>query len=217
MIAPAGRYERSAPYAALVVARDSPIRSAAALRGRKIGVPGLQSVNSVVTSAWVDAHGGNSQTLELVEVPLAAAAAAVEHHRVDAAILVNPSLAAALDRGRVRALAPAHSVVAPSFLISAWFASNQWADAHRNVVRKFARVVAAAAAYTNAHHAETAPMLAEATSVPLRVIERMTRVTNGTTLQVADLQPLLDVAIKYGVIPHGFFVRDLIYRRLSGP
>jgi hypothetical protein len=44
----------------------------------------------------------------------------------------------------------------------------------------------------------------------------MTRVTVGKTLRVADLQPLLDVAIKYGVIPHGFFVRDLIYRGLPG-
>ena len=216
MIAPAGKYVSSAPYAALVVAAGSPIHTAAQLRGKTVGVPGLQSLNSVVTSAWVDAHGGNSQTLRFVELPLSEGTEGVERHRVDATVLVNPSLAAAVASGRVRMLGYPMSAVAPTFLISTWFASNDWADAHRGVVETFSCVVAEAAAYTNAHHAETAPLLAEATSVPLPIIASMTRVTAGTTLRVAELQPLLDVSIKYGLVPHGFFVRDLIYRGLPG-
>jgi NitT/TauT family transport system substrate-binding protein len=216
MIAPAGLYESRAPYAALVVARDSSIRTAAGLRGKTIGVPGLQSLNSVVTSAWVDEHGGNSRTLRFLELPLAEAADGVARHHVDAAILVNPALAEAVARKRVRVLGPAMNAVGPSFLLSAWFANDDWADAHRDIVRKFARAVAEAAAYTNEHHDETAKLLADATSVPLPVIQGMTRVTNGTTLRVADLQPLLDVSIKYAVLPHGFFVRDLIYRGIAG-
>jgi len=212
MIAPAGVYDRSAPYGEMVVARDSPIRSAAELDGKRIGAPGAQSLIAVVTSAWVDANGGDSKTLRFVETPLAAGEQAIVTRRVDAALMVNPPMAAALAHRSVRILGPAMDAVGPRYLFSAWFTSNAWADAHRDVVRRFAAIVSRAAAYTNAHPQETAAMLSAETGIPSAIIRRMTRVTNGRRLTVDQIQPLLDLSIRYGLIPHGFFARDLIYR-----
>ncbi|HEY3883698.1 MAG TPA: ABC transporter substrate-binding protein [Vicinamibacterales bacterium] len=217
MIAPAGVYDRRAPYAEMVVARGSPIRSPADLDGKRIGAPGAQSLIAVVSSAWVDASGGDSKTLRFVETPLAGSEAALAAKRIDAAIMVNPPMAAALAHGSVRMLGPAMDAVGSRYLFSAWFTSRAWADAHPAVVRSFAEIVAHAATYTNAHPAETAPMVAAETGVPLAVVRRMTRVTNGTKLAVEQIQPLLDLSIRYGLVPRGFFTRDLIYRGLPSP
>lgn len=67
-------------------------------------------------------------------------------------------------------------------------------------MRLFTRVLAQAATYTNAHRAETAPLLAEASSIPLAVIEHMPRVTNGTRARPEDVQPVIDAAARYKTI-----------------
>lgn len=210
MIAPAGVYDRRAPYAEMVVASGSPIRSAAELSGKRIGAPSAQSLIAVVASAWVDARGGDSKRLRFIETPLAATEAALGARRIDAAVMVNPPMAAALAHRTVRILGPAMDVVGPRYLFSAWFTSSMWADAHPAVVRKFAEIVGRAATYTNAHPDETAPMVAAESGVPVAVVRRMTRVTNGTKLAVEQIQPLLDLSIRYGLVPRGFFARDLI-------
>src|SRR5581483_3813607 len=54
--------------------------------------------------------------------------------------------------------------------------------------RAFARVVADAAAYTNAHRAETAPLVAQAGKLNVAVVEKMTRWTAATTVSLPSIQ-----------------------------
>lgn len=210
LIAPAGVADSSAPYDALIVASDSPIRSGKDLNGKLISIPALKDMNQVVTSAWVDAHGGDSKTLRFVELPMTAAPAALEEHRVDAAVVIYPPLAAALQTGKVRKLGDAYGAVAPRFLMSGWFTTKDWADKHVDVVKTFNRVVTESAQYVNAHHAETAPVVAQFDGILLTVIEHMTRGIAATTLSTSLIQPMIDASVKYGIIAHGFPADELI-------
>lgn len=211
LIAAGGVYEAKAPHVLFAVAADSPYKAAKDLDGRTIGVPSLNDLNQVVTEAWVDKSGGDSTTLKFVEFPNAAAEAGLIEHRIDGYVLFNPSLAAALTNGKIRILGAAHSAVSDYFMEAGWFASTAWADKHPEIVKTFARVTAQAAAYTNAHHAETAPMLSQVTGIPPAVVEKMVRTDTALTLNPADIQPLIDVAAKYKMIPHPFPAADLIY------
>ncbi len=210
IIAPAGISDSSAPYDALLVASDSPIRSAKDLAGKTVSLPALKDLNQVVTSAWVDAHGGDSKTLHFVELPMSAAPTALETHRVDAAVVIYPALYAALQTGKVRALGDAYGAVAPRFLMSGWFASTDWTSKHADVVKAFNRVVVESAQYVNAHHAETAPMIAEFNNLPLGVVQHMTRGIAATSLSPALVQPMIDASLKYGIIARGFPADELI-------
>jgi ABC-type nitrate/sulfonate/bicarbonate transport system substrate-binding protein len=78
-------------------------------------------------------------------------------------------------------------------------------------VDKFARILETAAAYTNSHHAETAPMIADITGIALTTIEHMVRTNCATSLNPNEIQPVIDAAAKYGAIPQPFPARELLY------
>jgi hypothetical protein len=92
-------------------------------------------------------------------------------------------LLAALAAGNFRTL-PAHTTIAQGVVLTTWFTTK---------VSSFARVVADCADYTNAHHAETASIMAAAGSVGVAVINRMQPVMNGSVLWPALIQPAINV------------------------
>lgn len=217
LLAPAGLYRSKTPFSELVVARDSPASTGKDLEGKTIATPALDSISTLVISAWVDRHGGDSRTLKYVELPINATQAALEAHRVDAAMMNDTPLSTALASGTIRILAPAMDAVAPEFPYTAWFASSEWAAKHRDLVQAFSRVVAASTAYTNGHHAETAAMLAGFSGLPLDVIEHSNRSESGTTLRLSEIQPLIDLAAKYQLIAHAFPARELVDPSVARP
>jgi ABC-type nitrate/sulfonate/bicarbonate transport system substrate-binding protein len=118
------------------------------------------------------------------------------------------------DRPRkVRALAPVTSWIAPRFLFSASFARKEWAQQNRDVVKKFSDVLTASAAYTNAHHAELTATIADLESVSASAIDRMTWPTGGTSLNVREMQPVIDIAFRHGLIPKSFDAREMLFVR----
>jgi NitT/TauT family transport system substrate-binding protein len=210
LIAPAGIYDDATPFAQLLVPRDSPIHSAKDLDGKLLSVPALHDIGQVSDSAWTDAHGGDSRTLKFVEFPMSGAAAALDQKRIDATTIVGPAMDAAMATGKFRSLGPSFGAIAPHFLFSGWFTTKAWATQHPDIVKRFARVWADAAAYANAHHAETEPLIAGFTLISLDDVHKMTRGVFGTALKASDIQPVIDVAVKYQMIDHPFPAQELI-------
>jgi NitT/TauT family transport system substrate-binding protein len=206
LIAPGAAYDAKSPISQLLVANDSAIRAAADLNGKTVAIQSLADLDTIATRAWVDQHGGDSKTLRFVEIPMSAKAAALDAHRVDAAIVGQPYLTEALNSGKIRVLASALSSVASRFCQSAWFATTAWFVAHRQAAAKFAGVISMANSYTNGHHAEVAPLLAQFShfgSAELRGVL-------GTSLNAADIQPVIDIAVKYHLIEPGVTARELL-------
>lgn len=210
IVAPASVWNGKSEFAALVVRADSPVKSGKDLDGKLIGVQSLNDLNQVATEAWVAQHGGDPSTLRFIELPMAAGAAALKNGRIDAAAFVEPVLDNALADGQLRPLAGAFGALAPQFLFAAWFSTKGWVQNHPDTARRFARILAQAAQYTNAHHHETAAMVAKFTSIPQDVIEHMTRTPSGTVLDTGMLQPIIDAAFKYKVIPRTFPATEMI-------
>ena len=157
----------------------------------------------------IDDAGGDYKSTQFVELPMSASAAAIDTKRVVAAEISYPPAQAALDTGKVRFI-PAYNAFGKQYIFSVWFTTQDYSTKHADVVKKFAKVVAEAARYTNAHPKETAPMLAAFSGVAQTTIDRMPRVTNGTGVYAAGIQPLIDAEAKYGFIPHGFAATEII-------
>ena len=97
-------------------------------------------------------------------------------------------------------------------LASASYVANaDWAAKHADALRRWVRVTLEAGAYTNGHHAQTAQLVADNTKIPLAIIERVARVQAATpaTADPSFLQPLIDVAYKYGNIPRTFPAKEM--------
>jgi NitT/TauT family transport system substrate-binding protein len=209
VVATGGIYESKTPYAALIVAKNSPVRSPKDLENAVVGISVLHGLGQLSLLKIYDEAGLSMKNMRIVEVPMTASAAAVDAGRVAAAELTYPPLQAALETGKFR-LVPLYDTLASTFAISLWFTTKDFSAKHPEVVRTFVRVVYEAARYTNTHHDVTAPILAEFTGIPLDVIKKMPRVTNGTGMSVSLIQPIIDAEAKYGYIAHGFAAREMI-------
>ncbi len=206
LIAPGAIYSSKTPTSALVVAKNSPIKTGGDLNGKTIGVRDLTNVGSVATEAWIDQNGGNAKTIKFVELPDSAAAPAVVQGRVDAASIAEPFLDEALKLD-TRILAPTYSAIANEFMIGAWFSTLDYAKSHPDVIRKFAAVVLETARWANKNQTRSAQILAKYAKVT--VSPTMARVGYAERLTPSQIQPLIDAAARYGTIKGSFPASDL--------
>jgi NitT/TauT family transport system substrate-binding protein len=199
------------PITAMIVLKDSPIRTAADLSGKIVAVPALKTLDQISIQSWVDDHGGNSALVKFVELPQSAViAAALLQGRIDAANLVIPNLAEALSSGHFRVLSRPFESIGKRFLIAVWFCMRDWAQQNPQTVAQFGRAFTEAATYTNAHHNETVDMLAAYSHIDPAVIRAMTRATTAVKLDPRDLQPTIDAAARYKLIDKPFPAEELI-------
>jgi NitT/TauT family transport system substrate-binding protein len=206
-------WDPKAPTTLAVVAPDSPIKRPRDLNGKTASAAALNDIVTVTIANWVDKDGGDSKTIKWVEIPNSAEAEAIATHRVDCCQLNEPAYTDAVAAGKVRPLGDglSSSAIASRFVIAVFFANRDFAQKNPELVRGFARVTYEASAYTNTHHAETAQMMSEVTKIPIDVIRRMNRPPSATVGDPALLQPVIDVAAKYGNITQAFPAKDAYF------
>lgn len=207
MVAPAGIYSSASPTSAIVVLRSSSLRKAADLNGKTIATRDLSNMSYIAAKLWIDTNGGDSQSVHWVEINDPLDVAALHAGRIDAASISEPALDAALRGGEVRSIAPVFDAIGNRFLIGAYFASEAYAAAHPDVVRKFADAIAAAGAWANKNRPESGAILAKYAQAP--VLPGSTRVTYVERLSAADVQPVLDVLLKFGQLKTPLRAKDL--------
>jgi NitT/TauT family transport system substrate-binding protein len=201
-VAPGWIYDNATPSAEFIVASDSPIKGGADLNGKTIAVGSLNELNQMAAMEWVDKHGGEARSLKFVELPVAASGSAVVAHRVDATILLEPTLSTALATGGVRSLGSAFGAIASTFPVSLWLANREWAMAHLEQAKAFAKALGEASSYINHHPDEAVALLATAMQVSPEALRKIKRVADGTSLTVPMLEPLLAAAQKYVAMPN---------------
>ena len=210
IVAPSTMFISSRPQNAMLVTKDSPIKKAGDLNGKIIGTQSLQDLNSVAMRAWIDKNGGNSSTIHVLEVPSSSAVAALTSHRIDAMALSEPLLTMALETGKVRILSKPQSAIGQRFQSQAFVSTSDFINAHSDAMSRFARAMHDSAIYNNSHLTQTIPMISAFSSVPPDVIARTTRSVDGEYVAPQFIQPLIDFAAKYGMIPHSFPAEEII-------
>lgn len=189
-------YTGPPPQGVVVVAQSSPIRNGADLNGKTVSVNGLGDFSQVTIQAWIDANGGDSQSVKLLELPFAGVPAALAQGRIDAALLVEPFTTMA--KGQVKILGDALAPVGRHFMVTGWYAKADWLNANRETARRFVEVLLKTAKWANVNHDDSAAILARYSAVPLDVIRASPRAVYGDVPVSPDwLQPVLDFSTKY--------------------
>jgi NitT/TauT family transport system substrate-binding protein len=210
IVAGSSEYLTEDPTAELCVLKSSPIRSLAQAGGKVVVTNALQSLDQLGIEAMVDKAGGDWQNVRFFEMPSPAMLAALEDGRADVASISNPSLQAALASGKIRTLGDSYGGIAPRLLIAGWFTTAAFAQSNRATVQRFRDAVVEAARYTNTHHDATIQMMADFAHLDPDVIRQMNRVVSATTLDPAMIQPSIDAAARYKLIPQVFSAKELL-------
>ncbi len=207
LIAPASLYNSNVPQSALVVAATSPLRSAKDFNGKLLAVNGLHTISQLGPQAWIDKNGGDLASVRFIEMPFSAMSPALTQGRIDAALISEPELSVGLAGGE-RLVANVYDAIASEFLIGAWFTTTTWAAANPEPLRRYAAAMLQTARWANAHHPETARILAAETRVPVSPLAK--RVVYGEALDGALIQPLLDACLTYGLLKSRLAAADLM-------
>src|SRR5579875_2722426 len=195
---------------ALCVAAESPIKSARDLNGKTIATTAVKDSNSLHIVAWIDRNGGDSATIQLVEMPFSAMAAAVRRGTVAAAPIAEPALSAAKKAGGLRVLGHPMDVYGKRFMVGGWFGRADFLSANAASIRRLTAAIYATADWANRHPDESAAIRAKYAKLDPAVVKTMNRAPYGTSLAPEMLQPYLDLGYKYRYLERRFSATELI-------
>ncbi len=208
LIAPASAYVDNSPTIALVVAKASPLQRAADLDGKTIAVPAIGDLNTISTRAWLEKNGGNAKSVKFLEVPTPQMSSMIAKGVVDAAVLASPLLYAALAQSS-RVLGLPYGAIGKTFIINAWYASNDWLTTHRDEAKRFAMAVTEGQAWAMSDPAASAKVLEAVLKIDPTLLSTVTRVSFARRFEPALVQPVIDFAARYGVLKSAFSASEL--------
>jgi NitT/TauT family transport system substrate-binding protein len=213
LVAAASVTNLKAPYVGFLLKKDSPSANGKDFNNQVIGLGQLGDTTQVALLKWIDEHGGDYKSLKFIDVPTTAAPAAVDTGRVYASESTQPAIAAAMATGKMK-LVPVMDVLGAGALITAWATTVEFSTKHPDLISAFAHAYKEAVTYTNVHHAETVDMMSTFSSVPAEIIATMPRATAAPTLTAAQIQPVIDASVKYGLLARSFPAVDMIDPRV---
>ncbi|MBR8313638.1 sulfonate ABC transporter substrate-binding protein [Burkholderia dolosa] len=199
--------EPPAPHnEAVFVKSDSPIRSLADLRGRKVALQKGSSANYLLLEALKKA-GVRYDEIQPVYLPPADARAAFESGNVDAWAVWDPYYAAAQNALKVRTLSD-YTGLTPTN--NFYEATRDFAQQHPDVIGAILKQARETGQWVNGHPADTAALLAPKVGLPQPLVETwIKRVPFGAV-------PIDDriVAVQQRVAD-AFYAAKLIPQKLS--
>jgi NitT/TauT family transport system substrate-binding protein len=205
-IAPASMEFSTIPTTRLVTWPQSAIRSAKDLNGKTLGAQTTSGLIRLVEEAWIDKNGGDSSTVQFIELPPPAILPALERGTIAAATLIEPMLTA--DLPQIRPLGNPFDALGPRLMVTGWFATNDWIDQNRDVAATFAKVMGDAARWANDPK----------NRVQVAELQRKYGASSAinpyaVSFDTATLQPILDGALKYKLLARPLSAAEMIFKR----
>ncbi len=210
LVAPSILHRKDSPTSGIVVTANSPLRTALDLQGKVVACTAIGDIGYLGLRALIDAQGGDSSAVRWIEMPTSAVTVALDQGRVDAGLITEPFMMQGVRAGKVRILVDMLKGYPRPILESVYFTTRDYATKNRDALTRFAKVLQRAAVYSNTHVADTIPLFVSYTGMDPKVAAEMRHTYTATTFDPSQIQPVIDLAAKYKIIPHGFDARDLM-------
>ena len=209
IIAPGGLQNNTHAVGLLFSRNDLLAKTGADFNGKTVAVVGMNGFAQFGTQQWIDKTGGDSKTVKFIQMAGAQIGVALQDGRIDGAFVPEPFVSGVKKVARV--VGNSMAIVAPQFLSSAYFTTTPYAKAHPDEIKKFQNALKMGAEWANANQDATALILERVSKASPEMVAASSRARYGTTLEVASVQPLIDIAAKYGNFPT-FPAPDIMYR-----
>jgi sulfonate transport system substrate-binding protein len=202
---------------AIIVHSESPIRSLADLKGKRIAFGKGSSAHNLLV-ATLEKAGIAWSDIEPIPLAPADATAAFARGSVDAWSIWDPYLALAELKGNARVLVFAKDIHQPNAFV---IVRADFVEKYPSVVTRLNDVFASEGVWANAHHEEVAQAQAAATGVDIEAIRRFVGRSNYSVVPVeADViriqQSVADRFARLGLIPKPVRVADIVWTWTPG-
>ncbi|MBA3329322.1 MAG: ABC transporter substrate-binding protein [Actinobacteria bacterium] len=209
LVAAGALYRPEAPTAALVAGPGKTITRARDLIGKRIAIDATNTIAHIALLKWLKRNGVSADDVRLSEIPFAQMLGPLRRGTVDAAVLPEPFLTLAIQRGARRVANTSDAVCPQDCLLTVWMGRR---DADPELAARFRNAIQAAGVWANQKKNDRASgaILARYAPIDAAVIEKMARTRFSERLRPALAQPWIDVFAEFGVIPASFSAIDLV-------
>lgn len=200
---------------ALLVPKDSPLRSLSDLKGKKIALQKGSSSHYLLVRA-VEKAGLQWRDIEPIYLPPADARAAFERGSVDAWAIWDPYYAATEVSIKPRVLASGRDLSANN---SFYLASRKFAEQHPEALKVLFDELTRADQFAQTRRAEAVKLISDFSGLDRTVVERFiarrppSPVTSLPVEAIADQQRVADAFVKLGLIPKPITVADIVWHQ----
>jgi sulfonate transport system substrate-binding protein len=197
----------------ILVPRDSPIRTIAELKGRRIGFTKGSSAHNIVVQT-LEKAGLSYADITPVYLTPPDAGPAFANGSIDAWSIWDPYFAIGETKQGGRILVNAHEVTKTN---SFYIANRDFAARHGAILQQIIDVTTATASWAEQNRDEVAKALAAVTGIPLDI---QTVAANRSSFRVGPVtediavtqQGVADRFYKLGLIPKPVAIRDIVWR-----
>ena len=200
IVAPGTFVDGTKDFSAIVVAKDSDIRSPADLEGKTLAVNTLKNVAEVTARASLDKQGVDSSKVELTEVDFPDMTAAVEQGRVDAAFAIEPFVSQAVAGGN-RIVDRPYVGTKPGLQIGCYFATEQYLAENEDVAKRFREGVGETARAIAADPAAFREFLPEASEIPPPAAQKAVLPAWKGSSDPASVDVIAELMQRYEITP----------------
>lgn len=154
LIAGAAHHTKASPFISLLARKDVKIEKPADVVGKKVGVPGINSVIDVMFRKWLINNKVPVEQVKIIEAPLPQLPDLLKGGTLDLVAIVEPlrTRIIAGDTGYVAA--EYFGEVNPDVLVSAWMTTGDWAKKNPQVVKDFRAAIDEGLAFIKSNPAE---------------------------------------------------------------
>jgi sulfonate transport system substrate-binding protein len=200
----------------ILVQADSPIRSIAGLKGKRVGFTKGSSAHNIVVQA-LEKAGLSYGDITPVYLAPPDAGPAFANGSIDAWSIWDPYFAIGETKQGGRILVNASDITRSN---SFYIANRDFANNHGAVLRQIIDVTTATAKWAEAHRDEVAKSLSAVTGIPLDI---QTVAANRSAFAVGPItddiiatqQGVADRFFKLGLIPKPVVVRDAVWKQAA--
>jgi NitT/TauT family transport system substrate-binding protein len=203
LVAAGALYVPKAPTTALVSAKGKGFRRPGDLVGKTIAIDAPNTPADIGLLRWLKRNGVDPRDVHLVEMPFPQMLGPLSRGSVDAAVVPEPLLTIALQRGATRIAPIFNAVCARDCLATVWIARR---DVDPDLAARFRNAIQAAAAWADQAENKRASgaILAKYSDLAPALIAKVTRTRFATRLSPERAQPWIDLYAEFGAIRSPF-------------
>lgn len=196
-----GEGVRAAPgFSGVMTMPDSPIKDAAGLAGKKVGVNTLNNIGSMIVMSTVKDAGADPKLVQFVEIPLPEMGPTLQRGDIDAAWVVEPFTTNLKTTLEAVSVADPYSGPTDKLPVAGYAVTGEFASKNPNTVAAFLRALTKAAADAR-DIAKVAEVVPTYTQIKPDVAAKVTPPEyRDPKIETAQLQRVADLMVQFGML-----------------
>ena len=179
----ASRFQKANSVVSLVARSGESIKSAGDLKGKKVGVPGLNSMLHVMLQKWLLDNNVALAQVTMVEAPFPQMSDMLKGGTLDAAIAIEPFRSRIVSANTGYKVADYVTEIQDNMLAAFWMAKSDWAQANPKAIQAFREAYDEALAWCLQNPDEAKALQVKYLGVPSPVVP-----SYSTAISAQDLE-----------------------------